>query len=261
MCPPTYFDVEYEINPWMRTSVRVDRELALKQWDTLAETYAKLGIAVETIDPVEGLPDMVFTANAGLVVNRTVILSSFKFPQRQPEAAHFGEWFVKAGYEVVKLAEGEYFEGQGEALWCGGTLIAGYGFRANPEGLRTLKQYAGVNVLFVQLTNPKFYHLDTCFLPLGDGRAAWYPSAFSDSSREMLRGTIPQLIEVSKEDAEQFASNGVVVGERIVMPKGAAHLPSELKKLHFEVMELDMSEFKKSGGGVRCLTLDLNEGA
>src|SRR4030067_2031594 len=161
MCPPTYFSVDYEINPWMDKTNKVDRKLAQKQWEDLFNTYKRFGVEVETIEPVKGLPDMVFTANGGLVKNGKVVLANFRYPERKLESTYFGEWFKTAGFEVVKLSEGEYFEGQGEALWFGDTLVAGWGFRANLEAHKKLQETIAPSLLPVKLVNPNFYHLDT----------------------------------------------------------------------------------------------------
>ena len=264
MCPPTYFSIDYEINPWMDKSNIVDKEAAQKQWEGLVDTYKNLGVEVKTINPVENLPDMVFTANAGLVIpaspagrDKKVILASFLYPERRPESSYFENWFAKEGYKVIKMDQDAYFEGRGEALWLGNRLVVGYGFRANLAGHRELRKYLGESLVSVKIVDPRFYHLDTCFLPLDHNAAAYYPSAFDPKSREKLIGLIPDLLEVSKEDALAFACNSVVVGRKIVMPAGARELPKKLQSLGYEVISLDISEFKKSGGGVRCLTLDL----
>src|SRR4030043_460919 len=133
MCPPTYFSINYEINPWMDKNNVADKKVAQKQWEKLADTYKKLGVEVKIVNPVENLPDMVFTANAGLAIDKKVILASFRYPERRPESTYFENWFAKEGYEVIKIDQDAYFEGQGEALWLGDRLIVGYGFRANLE--------------------------------------------------------------------------------------------------------------------------------
>jgi N-dimethylarginine dimethylaminohydrolase len=257
MCPPTYFSIDYEINPWMDKNNIVDKKVAQRQWEGLVDTYKNLGVEVKTINPVENLPDMVFTANAGLVIDKKVILASFRYPERRPESTCFENWFVAEGYEVIKIDSDAYFEGQGEALWFGNKLMVGSGFRANLAGHRELRRYLGESLVSVKIVEPRFYHLDTCFLPLGHNVAAYYPPAFDPESRSKLIRLIPNLLEVSKEDALQFACNSVVVGRKIVMPAGALELPKKLQSLGYEVISLDISEFKKSGGGVRCLTLDL----
>lgn len=204
MCPPKYFSIDYEINPWMDKAKQVDRNLAQSQWDSLIQTYTNLGVSVQTIEPIEGLPDMVFTANAGLVQNSKVILSSFKFSERKPESAYFQTWFENNGFEIVILAESEFFEGQGEALTVGDTLIAGYGFRANLASHERIREFSKRTVVSVKLVDPRFYHLDTCFLPLSATTAIYFPDAFDKTSRDKLQSIIPNLIEVSKEEAQDL---------------------------------------------------------
>ena len=257
MCPPTYFSVDYEINPWMHRDKPVDKQLAQKQWSALADTYRDLGVEVETINPVPGLPDMVFTANAGLVSGKKAVLASFKYPERQPETVYFKEWFKENNFESIELEEGEYFEGQGEALWFGDTLIAGWGFRATIEAHKRLQETIAPNSLSVKLTDPRFYHLDTCFLPINETTAAYYAAAFDFSSKKELQTLIPNLIEVSAQEAEAFACNSVVIGKKILMPRGSIELPKKLGRLGFDILALETNEFKKSGGGIRCLTLTL----
>jgi len=271
MCPPTYFSIDYEINPWMDKSNIVDKINAQKQWENLASAYESLEVKVRTIEPIEKLPDMVFTANAGLVTpaspcpsgrraageDKKIILANFRYPERKPESNYFEKWFAAEGYEVIKIDSNAYFEGQGEALWLGNRLVVGYGFRANLAGHRELRKYLGKRLVSVKIVDPRFYHLDTCFLPLNGTTAAIYPAAFDTDSLKKLTKLIPNLIEVSKEDALNFACNSVAVGKKLVMPAGARELPKKIQDLGYEVIQLDISEFKKSGGGIRCLTLDL----
>lgn len=258
MCSPKYFSIDYEINPWMHKDIQVDKSLAQVQWENLREVYSSLGVEVEIIEPIPQLPDMVFTANAGLVRDKKVVLSNFKFSQRQRESAYFKKWFEENDFEISELTKEEFYEGQGESLWFADTLVAGWGFRATLESYLRIEQTVGSKLLTVKLIDPKYYHLDTCFLPLNQTTAAYFPDAFDFSSKKDLAELVPNLIEVSKEDAEAFACNSVVVGKTVLMPNGAAELPKEIENLGFKVLELPVSEFKKSGGGVRCLTLNLD---
>lgn len=257
MCPPTYFSVTYEINPWMNKTNQVNKNLAQREWERLINVYKNLGVEIETIEPKKGLPDMVFTANAGLVVDGKVILASFKYPERKPESAYFAGWFEQHGFEVMQLGKHEFFEGEGEALWFGGYLVAGWGFRTNPAGQARLKEIIGERLISVHLIDPRFYHLDTCFLPLDQTSAVLYSAAFDKDSQAKLKELVPNLLEVSHEDALAFACNSVVVGKSVLVPEGAIDLPTKLENLGYQVRLLDISEFKKSGGGIRCLTLTL----
>ena len=259
MCPPTFFSIDYEINPWMKKEVQVDQRLAGRQWKDLFNLYTSLGVEVDTIRPAKDLPDMVFTANAGLVFGKRVVLANFRYPQRKPESAYFAPWFEQQGYEVIKLDNGEYFEGQGESLWFGDKLISGVGFRSNQVGQARLREFFTEQLVSVKLVDPKFYHLDTCFLPIDKNVAAYYPAAFDQESATKLKNLVPKLIEVAHEEALVFACNSVVVGKKVIMPRGSIGLRKKLKEIGYEVISLEISEFKKSGGGIRCLTLTLEE--
>ena len=257
MCPPTFFSIDYEINPWMKKEVQVDRRLAQRQWEDLFNLYTSLGVEVETISPAKDLPDMVFTANAGLVFGKKVVLANFRYPERKPESAYVAAWFEQQGYEVIKLDNGEYFEGQGEALWFGDKVISGFGFRSNRAGQARLKELFPEQLVSVKLVDPKFYHLDTCFLPIDKSVAAYYPAAFDQDSAAQLKNLVPNLIEVTHEEALVFTCNSMVIGKKVIMPRGSISLRKKLKEIGYEAVPLEISEFKKSGGGIRCLTLTL----
>src|ERR1051326_486343 len=168
MCPPNYFGIEYEINPWMDRQRGVDRERAIAQWQALYDTLTgPVGATVELLDPVACLPDMVFTANAGLVAGKRFIPSRFRHAVRAGEEPYFRRWFESRGYEILSLSEGTIFEGAGDALSCGDTLYAGYLFRSHAASHREISRLLGQRVLSLELSDPRFYHLDTCFCPLG----------------------------------------------------------------------------------------------
>lgn len=257
MCAPTYFDIEYEINPWMRTGNKVQPELAKAQWQQLYDTYTKhLGWEVELVEPVEHLPDMVFTANGALVYRGKVALPHFRQPDRQPETAKFESWFKQAGYSDVLLPKYD-FEGEGDALFWNDTLFAGYPWRTDKPAHKELADYFGVKVVGLQLTDPRFYHLDTALTIVGPETVALYPKAFSEASLQAVRETVPNVIEATDEDAVAYGLNAMSDGHDIVIPEGAKHLIEEYKKLDMNVHPIPITEFQKSGGGVKCLTLEL----
>jgi N-dimethylarginine dimethylaminohydrolase len=255
MCPPDYFGIEYEINPWMNVRVGSDAERSQRQWSALEETLRDLGVAVDLIEPVPGLPDLVFTANAGLVHRNLFLSSRFRFGVRQGETAYFEDWARRRGLEVVELPEGCHFEGAGDALFCGETLFAGYRFRSDVRSHQWVGEYLGVAVLPMELIDPRFYHLDTCFCPLAPDQALYYPGAFDEYGRSVLRDRIPNLIEVAAEEAISFSCNAVVVGRTVVLNQGAPKLAETLSAAGFAVRLLGFSEFIKSGGSAKCLTL------
>ncbi|MGP0065697.1 MAG: dimethylarginine dimethylaminohydrolase family protein [Isosphaeraceae bacterium] len=258
MCPPDYFGIEYEINPWMNVRVGSDTERARSQWNALHETLQELGVVVDLIDPVPGLPDLVFTANAGLVYRNLFIGSRFRFGVRQGESSHFEDWARRRGFEVVDLPEGWLFEGAGDALFCGDTLFAGYRFRSDVRSHQWVGERLGVEVLPMELVDPRFYHLDTCFCPLANDWALYYPGAFDEYGRDVLRDRVPNLIEVAVEEAASFSCNAVVVGKTVVLNEGAPKLAATLEHAGFAVRPLGFSEFIKSGGSAKCLTLRID---
>jgi arginine dihydrolase len=255
MCPPDYFGIEYEINPWMNIQAGSDPDLSRKQWSQLQQTLVDLGAEVELIEPASGLPDLVFTANAGLVYRDLFLPARFRFGVRQGETPHFEAWARRRGLSVVPLPENMNFEGAGDALFCGETLFAGYRFRSDVRSLQWVGQRLGVSVLPMELVDPRFYHLDTCFCPLAPDLAIYYPGAFDAYGRSVLGDRIPRLVEVSPEEAISFSCNAVVVGRTVVLNEGAPKLAAALTGLGFEVRPLEFSEFIKSGGSAKCLTL------
>lgn len=257
MCRPDHYGVEYEINPWMHLTVPVDRELARHQWQALHDAYREYGVEVDVVPQVPGLPDMVFTANAGLVHDGTVVLSRFRYPQRRGEEPHWRRILEERGLRVCTLPEPLAFEGAGDALFVGERLFAGYGFRTDRAAHQHLERLLGVEVVSLRLVDPRFYHLDTCFCPLTPTAVLVAPGAFDRSSARLIRDLVPHVIDVPLEVAAGFACNAMPLDGRVVSSPGAAQLADELAALGFTTVTLPMSEFIKSGGGVRCLSLPL----
>jgi N-dimethylarginine dimethylaminohydrolase len=254
MCPPDYFGIEYEINPWMNVQKGSDAVRSRQQWDALHRNLIDLDVAVELIEPVQGLPDLVFTANCGLVYENIFISSRFRYGVRQGEAPLFERWARDHGFEVAVLPEAFHFEGAGDALFCGETLIAGYRFRSDVRSHQWIGERISREVLPLELVDPRFYHLDTCFCPLADDLALFYPGAFDEYGISVLRDRIKRLIEVAPEEAISFSCNAVVVGRTVLLNEGAPKLAADLAELGFEVRPLGFSEFIKSGGSAKCLT-------
>lgn len=258
MCAPDYYGVEYEINPWMSLRVRPDTELAARQWRGLYETLGKLGVDVALVEPVKGLPDMVFTANAGMIHRGRVVLSRFRYGVRQGEEAPFAEWFEAHGFPVIWPPPEEHFEGAGDALFCGETLFAGYRSRTDASALNWIGERLGIEVLPMELVDPRYYHLDTCFCPINETTAIYYPGAFDDYGRDVLRAQVPELIEVSPIEAASFSCNAVVVGRNVVLGEGAPRLEQALLDRGYTPIALPLTEFLKAGGSAKCLTLRLD---
>ena len=236
----------------------VDSSNAKLQWEGLYQTILKTGVTIELIEPAEYLPDMVFTANAGLLYKNEVLVSNFRAEQRQEESVFFKKWFETNGYTIVnsKLAtEQPYFEGAGDALFLGEKLIAAYGFRSNKEAYQQ-KFFKDINVTLCELIDPFFYHLDTCFCPLTADLAIWYSGAFSDTAKKQLEKNC-ELINITQSEAMAFACNSVVLGNKIIMPMGCNNILNVLEKRGFTVYSCDMSEYIKAGGACKCLTLQV----
>ncbi|MGO8903299.1 MAG: dimethylarginine dimethylaminohydrolase family protein [Isosphaeraceae bacterium] len=258
MCPPDYFGIEYEINPWMNMQQGANPQPARRQWQRLYQTLCDLGAAIDLLEPIPGLPDLVFTANAGLVFHDLFLPARFRFGVRQGESPHFEKWARDRGLTLVPLPESMSFEGAGDALFCGDTLFAGYRFRSDVRSHQWVGERLGVPALPLELVDPRFYHLDTCFCPVAAGVAIYYPGAFDEYGRSVLKDRIDRLIEVSAEEAVSFSCNAVVVGRSVVLNQGAPKLAAALETLGFNVRPLEFSEFIKSGGSAKCLTLRID---
>jgi arginine dihydrolase len=258
MCPPDQYGIEYEINPWMSRSRQADRTLAGQQWRRLYEILTSLGVTVSLLDPVAGLPDLVFTANAAIIYRRRAILSHFRHQQRQGEEPLFDRWFSSHGFAVERLPQQRYFEGAGDALFCGETLVAGYRIRSDVRSQQLVGQMVGSRVVPLELIDGYYYHLDTCFCPLAPDEAIWFPEAFDEYGRKALPEVVPSLITVATEEARSFACNAVVVGKHVVTNTGCPRLHEELRARGYEPIETPLSEFVKAGGSAKCLTLRLD---
>jgi N-dimethylarginine dimethylaminohydrolase len=218
----------------------------------------RLGANVSLLTPVAGLPDLVFTANAALIHRRTAILSRFRFPERRGEEPHFEHWLSEHDFRVLQLRGPAFFEGAGDALFCGDTLLAGYRMRSDVGALLEIGELLDCRVIPLELTCPYFYHLDTCFCPLAPDAAIYYPGAFDDYGRKALRKSIDRLIAVNDEEARRFACNAVVVGRSVITNSGCPDLNGQLRALGFAAYESPLSEFVKAGGSAKCLTLRLD---
>ncbi len=259
MVPPRFYGVEYEINPWMSRARPACRETAERQWEGLRSVLVdQLGAEILLAEPKAGLPDMVFTANAGLVYGARAVLSTFRHAERQGEASEFRRWFQEHGFAVDVLPEGRAFEGEGDALFLGDTLFAGYRWRSDIHSHRLVSELLGVPVLSLELADPYYYHLDTCFCPLDAETLMWYPPAFDDYARRVVEANVPRRIEVKPEEAARFACNAVVIGRRVALNWGCPDLEARLRDHGFEPYATPLDEFLKAGGSAKCLTLHLD---
>ncbi len=258
MCPPDYYGIEYEINPWMDRRQGADRHLAMTQWQDLRRLLEQAGATIECMAPVAGMPDLVFTANAAIIFGRLAIPARFRHPQRQVEESHAQVWLAEHGFELRSLKPNTYFEGAGDALFCGDTLLAGYRIRTAIGGHQQVGDLLGCRVISLELVDPRYYHLDTCFCPLAPGVAIYYPQAFDTYGQRALREVVGELIPVAESEAWNFACNAVVVGRTVVTNAGCPELHRELQSRGYTPIGTPLGEFVKSGGSAKCLTLRLD---
>lgn len=258
MCPPAFYGIEYEINPWMNRARQANHELATEQWQGLHNQLLAAGATTELLEPVRGMPDLVFTANAALVHKGKAILSRFRHPERQVEEPINRAWFEAHGFDVLDPPQGFSFEGAGDALFCGDTLFAGYRMRSDAQGQQQIGEMLDVRVLPMELVDGYYYHLDTCFCPLAPSVAIWYPPAFDEYGHRVIEQHVQELIAVEKHEAEHFACNAVVVGRRVITNTGCERLHRELSRRGYEPIATPLGEFVKAGGSAKCLTLRLD---
>jgi N-dimethylarginine dimethylaminohydrolase len=256
MCPPEHFAVSYAINPWMHPDEPTDNARAVRQWTELRQVYLDLGHDVRTIDPVAGLPDMVFAANGATVVDGKVLGARFRYPQRAAEASAYLDWFRAGGYADVRAA-GHVHEGEGDVLFTGRALLAGYGFRSDPAAAGELAALFERPVVSLRLVDPRYYHLDTALCVLDADTAMYYPAAFDDAGRAAIAEHFAELIEAKDEDAEVLGLNAVSDGRHVVLPVQARGLAAQLRERGFAAVGVDLSELRKGGGGPKCCTLEL----
>ena len=262
MCRPDYFTVSYRINPWMHPEDPTDTSLAVTQWEVLYRTYLDLGFDVQLIDPIEGLPDMVYAANGGFVLDNIAYGASFTYPERQPEGPAYMDWFRANGYDV-RVPE-NINEGEGDFLLVGDALLAGQGFRSASNSHQELGEIYGRQVVSLNLINPSFYHLDTAIAVLDPspeaGQAAniaYLPSAFDEPSLAILRERYPDAVIVTEEDAAVLGLNSYSDGYNVVIASRAKDFERQLRERGYNPIGVDLSELLLGGGGVKCCTLEL----
>lgn len=262
VCNPSYYSLEYEINPWMDTNNKPDQPISENQWNLLHDTLSKCGAGLVYINPKPEVPDMVFVANAGIVKGNTVVLSNFKYAERQKEKQYYKDWFLKNNYKVIEIPERLNFEGAGDALFFNDILFMGHGFRTDLAAHKLVATALNVDYISCELIDPRFYHLDTCFLPM-QNRVVYYRKAFSNSSvNEILKTLLNEsqrtnqhldVVNVCEGLAEQFVCNSICIGENIITSS------KDCASVFYDnvINYCDMSEFIKAGGAAKCLTLQL----
>jgi N-dimethylarginine dimethylaminohydrolase len=263
MCAPDYFAVNYVINPWMQNHVGgTQLNLARTQWQNLHDKIAQLcPVVLQPAQP--DLPDLVFTANAGLVYQDLAIVSHFRNTERQGEEQHDAALFRDLGFRIAEWPQDVLFEGAGDALFDRehDVLWLGFGFRSDARAATTLQALLPVEIVTLHLVDPRFYHLDTCWCPLQNGYVMYYPAAFAPESQKLITSRIPadKLIAVSEADALGFACNTVNIGHTILLNHASPDLQHKLQQAGFTVEICPLSEFMNAGGAAKCLTLKLDE--
>ncbi len=268
MCRPEHFTVSYSINPWMEPSRPTDTNLAVQQWQALYDTYVSLGHEIELIDPLEGLPDMVYTANGGFVIDGIAYGPKFRFRERAAEAPAFIDWFAANGFEVAEPVEVN--EGEGDFLLVGDTILAGTGFRSTGDSHREVGEVFSREVVSLTLTDPRFYHLDTAISVLdpveGPGgvekaNIAYLPTAFDEKSQAILRERYPDAIRVADADGAVFGLNSASDGKNVIISPRAVGFEAQLRERGYTPVMVDLSELLLGGGGIKCCTLELRGGS
>ncbi len=257
MSSPDYFKVEYSINPWMVAGATVDLDLAKNQWNNLKSTIEEAGAEVKVVPPSEKYPDLVFTANSGILNGKDVLIANFKYEERRGEEDIYMNWFDKNGYSVGRIPTEYKFEGRGDAFVHGNYLVGSYGIRSDKEALLFIAEKFNLEPIIVELAQEKFYHLDTCFQQFPTGDAIFFPEAFKDRSLSAFENLF-NLIPVSEHDANQLACNAVVINDTVIFPSENIEAINTVEELGLNAEVANVSEFLKSGGACQCLVIALN---
>ena len=255
MCRPEHFTVSYRINPWMHPEDPTDTSLALRQWTVLYDTYVDLGFTVQLIDSLPGLPDMVYAANGGFVLDGIAYGAQFHYPERQPEGPAYMDWFRSQGLDVREPKSTN--EGEGDFLLVGDTILAASGFRSDTSSHQEIADIYGREVVSLQLVNPSYYHLDTALAVIDPTTIAYLPSAFDEASLSILRERYPDAIIATEEDAAFLGLNSFSDGHNVVIAERATTFAKDLAERGYNPIGVDLSELLLGGGGVKCCTLEL----
>ena len=257
MCAPTFFDIEYEINSWMDTDNQVNPYEASSQWQNLYNIYTSgLGWTVELLPPEKNLPDLVFTANGGFMIDGRVALPTFRHPVRQPETAVDKKWFLDHGFSDLFQPSND-FEGEGDALLWNDLIFAGYPWRSDKQSHPEIAEFFGKKVVGLQLSDSRFYHLDTALTVIDNETVALWPKAFTEATLKTIHQIVPKVIEASDDDAMAYGLNAMSDGQNIVLSDRAENLINVYREMGKKVHPTPIGEFQKSGGGVKCLSLEL----
>jgi N-dimethylarginine dimethylaminohydrolase len=270
---PAHFEVTYTINPWMQPCAWAENPAghlaaARRSFQSFAATLSAAGARLKIMPGVSGLPDMVFPANAAIVLDRRALLARFHHPERRGEERHFQEHFrllMERGLildEVAQLPQNCFQEGAGDCIWdvARGRFWAGYGQRSTRQAAAEVSAFFGRESTALELVSPRFYHLDVCFCPLSGGEILYYPPAFSATSLAAIRNVVApeDLIEATDDDAARFNVNAINIDDHLVMAKASPDLVSRLAERGYRVSQVDLLPFIMAGGGAYCMTLRLD---
>lgn len=257
LCPPTAYDIKYEINPWMHVANKVDQKKVREQFEELKNVYKELGCEILEIEQGQDLPDMVYAANYGFPQDKIFIKSNFKFDQRKGEANFAKKFFEERKFTIKELPETVSFEGQGDLLVAGNKYLMGWGKRTDPEAKKYLEEFLDTEITDFKMVDPYYYHLDTCLLPINDQTIAINPLSFEPEGVERLKKMFKKVIYVNKDDNAILGCNACVIEDTIVIAKGiSSQLKADFKAVGYKTKEIAMSEYLKGGGSVKCLTLE-----
>lgn len=260
LCTPSYYDIEYCINPWMDLNNRVNKKKAWMEWERLIQTFKSLNVEISTIEGQPNLPDMTFAGDCGMFLDGTFLASNFKHQERKPERDHYVKWMRDNGYSVAEIPSDIVFEGLGDVIYDGAKIVFGHGPRSSAVSLDYIrKTFPQIEVLAeVEIKDDAFFHLAMAAGLLNDKTIIYYPPAFTEKSIEVIKKTFPNAIAVGEQDArEYFVCNNVPIGNKVIMDNCTTDLEKKLNELNFEVVKCDVGEFKKSGASLRCLVLSL----
>lgn len=260
LCPPDYYQIEYEINPWMHLENKVNKEKAQEEFESLKEIYEKLGLEVIVMDAKPGLPDMIYTANCGFVIDDLFIKANFKFPQRRKESEYAEELFKEKKFKIVSLPNDIFFEGQGDLFYRNEKFFMGYGKRTSKNAIPYIQEIFGQEPITLETNDPYYYHLDTCFAPLGKETVVVKASSHNKEGMEKIKKNFKNVVIAEEKDNPFMCCNIKVHGDTVIAGQGIGKdIKSQLRKTGFDTIETPTQEFFKGGGSVKCLTLEFFE--
>jgi N-dimethylarginine dimethylaminohydrolase len=257
LCPPTYLDLRYEINPWMNKATPFSRDRALEQWEALVAAYRECDGPgrIEIAPPKEGLTELCFFGDSVFLCEGKALFGHFRHAEREPERPYVKEFLVARGFRGREVPDKVIFEGAGETMAWRDKILFGFGKRSDEIVRHFLRQTFKKDVIDLEMEKASFYHLDTALFPIHEDLIAYFPGAFGPIDTATIESFECEKIAVSEEDARLFALNGIAWGDVVYLPKGATGLVRELERRKLDVVQVDVSEFLKFGGAAKCLTL------